>query len=92
VACLGSGYDFKAEMALGEDSSGLSYDLLILHYWKDYVQRHRRVLVKGGIDLTAVKRARSLPVSAAATSESLSHRSLFLLPLTWHNMLAESGG
>jgi hypothetical protein len=62
VACLGSGYDFKAEMALGEDSSGLSYDLIMLHYWKDYVHRHRRILAKGGIDLTAVKRARSLPV------------------------------
>lgn len=61
VACLGSGYDFKAEMALGEESSGLSYNLIILHYWKDYVQKHRRMLVKGGIDLTAVKRARSLP-------------------------------
>lgn len=65
MACLGSGYDFKAEMALGEESSLLSYDLIILHYWKDYVHRHRRVLVKGGIDLTAVKRARSLPVSCA---------------------------
>ncbi len=62
MACLGSGYDFKAEMALEEESSGLSYDLIILNYWKDYVKKHRRMLVKGGIDLTAVKRARSLPV------------------------------
>jgi len=76
VACLGSGYDFKAEMALGEEGRGLSYDLIILHYWKDYVQRHRRVLVKGGIDLTAVKHARSLPVSAATFSSLLS---LFVL-------------
>ena len=67
VACLGSGYDFKAEMALGEDSHGMSYDLIILHYWKDYVHRHRRVLAKGGIDLAAVKRARSLPVRPPST-------------------------
>lgn len=63
MACLGSGYDFKAEMALGEESHGLSYDLIILHYWKDYVNKHRRILAKGGIDLAAVKAARSLPVS-----------------------------
>ena len=62
VACLGSGYDFKAEMALGEDSHGMSYDLIILHYWKDYVRKHRRILAKGGIDIAAVGKARSLPV------------------------------
>ena len=67
VACLGSGYDFKAEMALGEDSHGMSYDLIILHYWKDYVNKHRRVLAKGGIDLAAVKQARSLPVLACSS-------------------------
>lgn len=67
MACLGSGYDFKAEMALSEDSSGMTYDLVILHYWKDYVKKHRRVLVKGGVDLKAVKATKSLPVSRTAT-------------------------
>lgn len=70
MACLGSGYDFKAEMALGEDSHGMSYDLIILHYWKDYVNKHRRVLAKGGIDLAAVKQARSLPVTAQLFANS----------------------
>ena len=54
-------------MALGEDSHGMSYDLIILHYWKDYVNKHRRVLAKGGIDLAAVKQARSLPVSTCSS-------------------------
>ena len=73
VACLGSGYDFKAEMALGEDSHGMSYDLIILHYWKDYVKKHRRILAKGGIDLDAVKQARSLPVRIVQLANSKTH-------------------
>ena len=61
-------------MALSEDSSGMTYDQIILHYWKDYVNRHRRVLQKGGIDLKAVKAARSLPVGAFNPSYKLNHR------------------
>ena len=68
AACLGSGYDFKAEMSLSEDSSGITYDLIILHYWKEYVNKHKRILAKGGIDLKAVKAARSLPVSTTLHS------------------------
>ena len=68
AACLGSGYDFKAEMSLSEDSSGITYDQIILHYWKEYVNKHKRILAKGGIDLKAVKSARSLPVSTSLHS------------------------
>lgn len=61
---MGSGYDFKAEMALADDPNSMTYDQIILHYWKDYVKKHRKVLAKGGIDLKAIKATRSLPVTS----------------------------
>ena len=65
AACLGSGYDFKAEMAHSA-SSKISYDNVILSYWKGYVNKHRRVLRRApGVDLDAVKNARTLPVRNA---------------------------
>ena len=81
AACLGSGYDFKAEMSLSEDSSGITYDQIILHYWKEYVNKHKRMLAKGGIDLKAVKSARSLPVCTSLHS---------LLTLTPRNNLQDT--
>ena len=63
AACLGSGFDFNAEMALSEEPYRLSYDAFLLKYWKDYVHKHRRVLQKNqSVDWEAVKLARTLPV------------------------------
>ena len=64
-ACLGSGYDFGAEMAKASrpGTMSLQYCNAINAYWKAYLKEHSEVLKHhSGIDFAAAKRASSLQV------------------------------
>lgn len=50
-------------MALSEDAGTMSYEHIILQYWKAYIHMHRKALSKANIDFAAVKKAKTLVVS-----------------------------
>ena len=62
---MGSGYDFRAEMAKASKplTMALQYCHAINAYWKGYLKEHQDQLSKApGIDIPAAKRAATLQV------------------------------